>query len=393
MLNIAFLIDHFNPHHGGAESYAVGLARYLADCGHQLTVYTLHSQTTTSADPFPGKIVQLVLKKGRRGAWPNQCARAYAEALKGHDYDVVQGFNHVRHGDILMLGGGLHVAYEKFNALSEPRAWKRDLKKISQHILPQYRSLRINEALQFEPQARHFIAVSNRVVDDMRRFYPDNNEHVHLLQIGVDLEQFHPILTQSKREGARSQWGFGEEDLVLLFVAHNFKLKGLHHLIAALPAVTAQVERPVKCLVVGRGRVGTFAKQAKKIGVADQVVFAGHVTDPLEAYAATDILVHPSYYDSFGSVVLEAMACGLPAVVTKNCGVSELLTDGQGSVLINMPCTREALTDAIVRALDESFRAKAGTVQRAIAERLPIEQNYRAVEKLYEHISEAKKAI
>ena len=393
-LKIAFLIDHFDPQHGGAESYAVGLARHLQQQGHHLTVYTLHALSSQiSAEQhktFPIRIVSIPCKRRRKGRWPDECAEAYAAALEGETYDLIQGFNHVRQGDVLLLGGGLHVAYEVFNAVSESSFWRRFLKKISHRVLPPYRALRQNEIQQFSAPTRRFIAVSERVRGDMHRVYPHCQGRVHLIRNGVDLEHYHPEWVRQHRNESRAQWALGEEEHVLLFVAHNFRLKGLHHLISALPLIQKSVGQPVKCLVVGRGRSRKYIQQAKRLGVFEDVVFAGSVSDSRAAYAAADVLVHPSFYDSFGLVVLEAMACGRPVVVSRNCGVAEMVPEGAATVLIDMPCDVDTLAEAVVKTLDTHFQEHAPALQRKIAEELPIAENYRAVESLYEEICALK---
>ena len=76
--------------------------------------------------------------------------------------------------------------------------------------------------------------------------------------------------------------------------------------------------------VAGRGHAERYLRRARARGVAGRLLFLPS-RPMIEQYAAADALVHPSYHDGFGFVVLEAMACGLPAVVSREAGASEIV--------------------------------------------------------------------
>jgi UDP-glucose:(heptosyl)LPS alpha-1,3-glucosyltransferase len=382
-MNIAFAIEHFSPEQGGAERYAWGLAQWLSGRGHTVDVYARRVALTSG---FAGRVQMLdtpeTLSISRQAAF----AGALTAALRNRAYDVVQGFNHVWPCDVLRLGGGVHLAFEAYNAQSAGGPATRIVRRLSHGILPRYRSQRENEARQFDDPERHFIAVSQRVADDMTRHYPSVRDRIHLIYNGVDTAMFNPGDIASRRAAARARWGLDGADGVLLFASNNFRLKGLAELIRALPAVPS---RP-RLLVAGRGHAEPFTRLARRLGLSGRVTFCGSLDDPRDAYAAADALVHPSYYDAFGFVGLEAMACGLPVVISRNCGVSELMTPDRGAVLIQMPCAPAELAGAISRALEPRFRNDARICNRSIAEQHSLEDNYRLVLALYEQIGAAK---
>lgn len=387
-MNIAFAVEHFNPRQGGAERYASGLARWLVERGHSLDVYT---QTSAEASADGLCVHPLAVPPRPRWRRPARFAAAIERALEGRHYDVVHGFNHARPCDVLRLGGGVHLAFEEYNALSAGSAAARAARALSYRLLPWYRALRANEQQQFADRKRHFIAVSQRVADDMKRFYPSVGERIHVIRNGVDTAAYNPAAVDARRDAARSELRISAETLTLLFVSNNFRLKGLHALIEALGPAAHGAGGDLLLLVVGRGSARPFDGALSRCGVRERVRFCGPTDDLTAYYAAADLLVHPSFYDAFGFVPLEAVACGLPVVVSRNSGVSEILEDGNGAVLINMPCAPADLAAAILRAAQPDFRERARESNPRRACEHSIEKNYEAVLKLYRKVAAGKK--
>ncbi len=343
-MKIAFAVEHFNPHQGGAEKYVWELTQWCLEQGHQLTVYT-----SGDYEPMVGVTMELIDPDAEIGASPqHRFAYALQKALVRKKYDVVQGFNHVWPGDVLMLHGGVHLAFEHYNALSASTPLGRTLKKWIYKTQKKYRSLRDNEKQQFADPKRRFIAVSERVAEDMIRYYPAVRGRVRVIQPGLDVENFSSSILEPMRGVLRKERGVASDKTIFLFVAHNYRLKGLHDLLRALPLLEKQ-QADYELWVVGRGHRKAYKRLAKRLGVGQRVHFLGAIDDIRMAYVSADVLVHPSYYDTFGGVVLEAMACGLSVVVSTNCGVASRV-DAKSGVLISMPCRSQEIADAMVQA-------------------------------------------
>ena len=178
------------------------------------------------------------------------------------------------------------------------------------------------------------LALSPMVADHVRRHYPD--ARCELFRPGVDLQRFRPV------ERDRG-------DPVLLFVAANFRLKGLRTAIGALEQLSGH-----RLLVVG----GDAPIRAPR------VEYAGAVDDIASMYARADILVHPTYYDTASLVVLEALASGIPAITTKRDGNADLAIEA-GGVALDGPGDPDALARAVRTVLAGADAGKA----RAVAER------------------------
>lgn len=376
-MNIAFGVEHFDPSRGGAERYVWTFAQWLVQRGHRLTVFTTGTPSTMEG------VETVVLAAPRRAASLQEgFAEVFSAALRERSFNVVQGFNHVWPGDVLMLHGGVHPAFEHYNALSAPTRTGRFLKALCYRVAPKYRALRRNERQQFAGATTHFVAVSQRVADDMLRYYPAVRGRVHVIHPGIRDDHYSASVLSGIGRGLRSELGAGDEVVVFLFAAHNFRLKGLYDLIGALPEVERRLGGSFVLWVAGRGRAGAYRRLAQRLGVADRVRFLGAVEDMRRVYRAADALVHPSYYDTFGGVVPEAMACGLPVAVSHNCGAADLVDDG-GGALFDMPAPPGVLADAMCRVADPAVRAYAQRHHPEAAARHPVGAHFEQMEALY----------
>jgi D-inositol-3-phosphate glycosyltransferase len=161
-------------------------------------------------------------------------------------------------------------------------------------------------------------------------------------------------------------------------------LKGLDILIRALADMTDRAG--VRLLVIGgddraRAEIARLRATADEVGVADAVEFVGPVPhDDLPAYyAAADLVVVPSFYESFGLVAVEAMASGVPVVASRVGGLASTVSDGRTGYLIPWRCPEPFAEKIELLLRNEPLRAAlgaAGVVHmqgyswRSVAERL-----------------------
>jgi UDP-glucose:(heptosyl)LPS alpha-1,3-glucosyltransferase len=288
-----------------------------------------------------------------------------------------------------MLHGGLHVVFEQANAMSAATAAGRLLKKLIYRYGSKYRSLRRNEAVQFSGLDRHFVGVSEKVADDMRRVYPAASDRVHVIRLGIDGGRFDPGLVGAQRARARERLRISQTDRVALFISNNYRLKGLWDLIDALP-LARRSEPSLKLLVVGRDKTLRYRIWARLRGVADHILFVGPVKDAFEIYAAADALIHPTYYDACATVCLEAMACGLPVATSIRNGACEFLNDGAGGVLFDMPTSRSELARSLVELFRDEVRETARMKNSEIIRGWTPERSFQSVLLLYESILDAR---
>ena len=131
----------------------------------------------------------------------------------------------------------------------------------------------------------------------------------------------------------------------------------------------------------------SLERQARALGVADRVVFAGPVQDPRDFYRCLDLFVLPSLDEGFGLVVLEAMAMGLPVIGTHVGGVPEILTHGVNGWLVE-PGDPLGLAAGIQTLwADSALRRRVAEEGRRTAMRFDITGTATQLEAEYERIT------
>jgi len=203
-------------------------------------------------------------------------------------------------------------------------------------------------------------AVSMHTAEQLARYF--GRQDVAIVPNGVDLEHFSSAAIASLRPEARHRWKYAPEDIVFLLVGNDWRNKGLRTLLQAMAQCK---ELPAQLLVVGHDEQGPFSREADKLGVGERVEFAAPVKDVRSFYAAADVLVAPSLEDSFNLPVLEAMACGLPVLVSPRAGVSEWLAHGLDCLLLKDPEDAGELAEAI-RALAEQPELRETLAENAV---------------------------
>lgn len=171
---------------------------------------------------------------------------------------------------------------------------------------------------------RYVVNLTSREDADLRATYGRVRPETVVISNGVDVERYRPDATH--RELIRGQLGLDDSAVVGVFVGHEFDRKGLP------PAVEALRELPahVHLLVVGGtdDLVEKSRADAERLGVRGRVHHVGAQADPRPYLNAADVLVFPSAYESYGLVVTEAMACGLPVIATPTGCVPDLVEEG-----------------------------------------------------------------
>ena len=230
------------------------------------------------------------------------------------------------------------------------------------------------------------IAVSRTAEASARLYYPGE---YRIVPNGVDVERFHPDLAPFEA------W-CDPERVNLLFVGRLDPRKGLHHLLAAMPEVIARTGGRARLLVVGNSYLRPQLEASVPWALRKSIHFLGHVpsTDLPRWYATGDIFVSPaSGNESFGIVLLEAMAAGRAVVATDIPGYRSVIQPGENAEAVP-PGDVASLARVLARlALDPARRAELARRGRARALEFAWPRVTDRIEAVYRETLERRTAV
>jgi UDP-glucose:(heptosyl)LPS alpha-1,3-glucosyltransferase len=387
-MDIALCYESVLPARGGAETYIADIARRLARDGHAIHIYACRWDAV--ALPAATHFHRLDVPSGPRFLRPWRFGAACEQAPAHQSHDVSIGFDKTWGQDILYPQGGLHAASARHNLLKYAHPVARGIAAFGKWLDPAAWSFARLERKQYLGPNRPLVVVNSRMVQrHFEEFYGVPPESVRIVRSAIDPLRFAADDRLKRRHDERRRWGISPDDTVGLFVAMNYRLKGLAPLLQALSLVTQPTAR---LAVVGHPNFGRYERLAQRLGIAGRVTFLGHRADPRDCYFAADYLVHPTFYDPCSLVALEALACGLPVITTRFNGASELLKPPSDGLVIDDPHDAVALAAAMTRMSDRGYLRDASTAARLTSARWTFEHHYQALLDVFGEVRKMKRA-
>jgi UDP-glucose:(heptosyl)LPS alpha-1,3-glucosyltransferase len=372
-LRIAVLNRQFSATGGGAERYSMALVEHLA--AH----HDIHVFAQAIDHDWPGVTYHPVSQPFRKPRWVNQLWYATATWWATRkDFDVVHSHENTWHGNVQTM----HVLPIRYNLLHGLTGFRRALRWIKILTSPRLLTYWLLEGSRFLlVKSRRIVLTSQTLVAQTLEAYPACQDAIAVITPGV--ERVNGIATVLQKTESRRKLGLPESGFCILFVGNDYRKKGLETLLQAVS--TLPVDRYVA--VVGNpSQVPQFKAQALSLGLADRVYFLGAFRDVSPAYVAADSLAHPTREDTFAMVVLEAMAHGLPVVVSaeRYCGIAALLTHEANALVLEDPLDALALAAALGRVVQESsLRHQISLAALAFAQNHQWEALARRQEQIY----------
>jgi UDP-glucose:(heptosyl)LPS alpha-1,3-glucosyltransferase len=370
---------------GGVERQIHDLGVRLADAGHQISWICASRDAGVDARIHCHRVVEPpgLLRAARPFAFDRLARRALATL---GPFDVVHGFGKTSRQDVYRDGSGCLADFQAGAFEGEGAGWRLALRRLGPQAIA---AARIERERYRPGSCRIVLPISALVREQILRRYPLAPERVRVLHPAVDTERFSPRLAPAARAAVRAELALPDETPLLAFVGSDFRRKGLPALLAALRLLPSAY-----ALVLGGDRPARLRRArelAGELGVGGRVHFAGVRPDPERWLAAADCLVFPSRFDAFGNVVLEAMASGLPVVVSRRAGAAEVVIPGRTGAVVDAPEDVAALAAAIRPFLDPVLRAEAGRLARREAERSSWERQLECVLAVYREVIEEKR--
>jgi UDP-glucose:(heptosyl)LPS alpha-1,3-glucosyltransferase len=353
-MRIALVARRFDVSGGGTERDLWMTAGCLRQAGHDVTIY---------ANQVSGSSLEFEVRR----VGPNRLGRALDLLIFGYTAcglarrrgaEMVLSFARTVGADVIRSGGGAHASYVEAAA-----RWRGALRGKAMRLSPYHRVQMLIERQGFASSTlRRVIAVSNVVRDDLIRRFGLRPALVVTLYNGVDLDRFRPASSEVERGGTRVALALPATKQLVIFVGQGFARKGLHFLLEAWPRVGLTPH----LLVVGADRaVESYRRQSRRLGIEDRVKFGGPQREVEGLLRAADVLALPSLFEPFGNVVMEAMASGVPPLVSAAAGAAELLPETMWRYKVERPDDPAEIALRLQELLEECDRLRTAARQSA----------------------------
>lgn len=348
---------------GGMSVYVRELARCLGAAGHHVDIFTGAGGRIPETHLYPNvRLIHLAITSGEpaKNKWPELLPRVF-DALDAYvrhhhrNYDII-------HSHYWLSG--------VVGAMAQAR-WRRP-HVIMFHTLGEVKNtapgeiesqIRIAHEQWLAMAADRIIVAAPREEDNLIRFYHARSSRIGVIPCGVNLDLFRP----ADRTASRRLLGLSPDADIVLYVGRFAPLKGLDRLLSAFKLLRFRFPRLQLMIVGGDGPQAASSRSltalTRRLAISDAVRFAGRVEQPElpPYYNAADLLVLPSHYESFGLVVLEALACGTPVVAAPVGAVESIIREGLNGIVLgsnDVPAIAEGIARMLIRSADRRLDSR-----------------------------------
>lgn len=229
------------------------------------------------------------------------------------------------------------------------------------------------------------IAVSEDLAKKMRSL-KKNQRDITILRNAVDTNRFKPL----KNKELRKYYKIKDNEILILFVGYLDTFKGIFELINAFYEINKKKDN-INLMIVGEGpKENELKKKVYKLGLEKSVIFTGNINpnDVPPYYQNADIFVLPSYTEGLPLVLIEAMACGLPVVVSNVGGIPEIIEDSKNGFLVHPQNINELNEKLGILIYDNKLKRDFSkrSIETIYKNSLNIESKVKELIRLYEEV-------
>ena len=328
-MRILLVSERYDPSQGGAERSLIEMAAALRRQGVEVNI-----AVNWAPAQWPGLII-FDGPSTNTVSGLHRFERAVSDLVGGGGYDVVHTITPAAlTADLYQPRAGCLPALHRAAIDSA----KSDLLRWGKHF-----SLRINARRQammgYEKKLVErtdclICPVSRQSGTDFSRWYRFAPERLRPVLNGVDLRPWDPAEKARLRLEQRRAWRAAPGEMILLFIGHDFRRKGLASAIRAMAGLKRAGLSGWRLAVVGGDKAEPFQRLANRLGVNSRIIWAGRSKTGAAAMAAADLMALPTRFEPASRVFLEAMILGLPTVMTSRAGGADLIEPGVNGFLM-----------------------------------------------------------
>lgn len=226
-------------------------------------------------------------------------------------------------------------------------------------LLPRSRWFAGCEKAIFSHESKtEILTVSLTEKENFQKWYGTQDARFHYIPPFLSPERFVLQDKQMMRSHLRNAFGFSENDFVYLLTGSGFAMKGLDRAILAVAALPENLRVNTRLVAVGQDNPKIFRQMAKKLGLERNVVISKGRPDIPQLMQGADVCIHPAYRENTGLVILEAMACGAPVLVTESCGYARHVADADAGIVSEMPFNQERFNKQFLAMMQSEQKAQ-----------------------------------
>jgi UDP-glucose:(heptosyl)LPS alpha-1,3-glucosyltransferase len=334
---IAFVIQRYFAF-GGLQRDLLRTALACAEREHEVHVLT---EVWEGPRPDPIQLHVLHVTGWTNHARRRTFAQSVARYAATEHFDCIVGFNKIPGLDVYWAGD-LCLA-ERLRQKKNPfLPW-----------LPRYRTyLQLESAVFSDASDAELLILAEAEKARFVRHYRTRESRIHLMPPGIDRRRFSAIPSDGPSKAAfRAELGIAPLELVILMVGSGFKTKGVDRAIHAVASLPGPERRRARLVIVGNGSARPFQRLARRLQIDDRVLFTGGRDDIASFYGSADFLLHPARTEMSGNSLLESMLCGLPVLVTENCGNSVYVKRANAGLICPEPFAQQQLNRLLAQML------------------------------------------
>ncbi|HWU34071.1 MAG TPA: glycosyltransferase family 4 protein [Methylovorus sp.] len=336
-MKFAFIVFKYFPF-GGMQRDMLRTASHVASQGHQVDIYTL----SWEGDIPAGLHVHVLPVQ----AWFNFqryqrfIDMVHARLQQQGDVDCVVGYNRMPGLDVHFAADPCFVERSRLQ-----RSWLY-------RFTPRYRWFAAAERAVFDRSSQcEILMVAKTEMPLFEKWYGTQPERMHYIPPYLSAERLALKDRTEMRQHLCHAFQLNPQHRIALLVGSGFHMKGLDRAIIALAALPEAQRLKTRLVAIGQDKPGPFVRMAQKLGVAEQLVIAKGRADIPWLMQGADLYVHPAYRENTGLVILEALAAGLPALVTETCGYAHHVLDADAGMVAAAPFDQQAFNTLFAQML------------------------------------------
>jgi UDP-glucose:(heptosyl)LPS alpha-1,3-glucosyltransferase len=388
-MKLAFVLFKYFPY-GGLERDFLRIAKECQARGHDIYVYSFIWQGEL---PKGFNLTLIPVKGFTNHQRIHHFSQQFSQLLISHaqpsPFDLIIGFNKMKDLDLYYAADPCYEA--------KVRQQHGKLYRLGYR----YKIFRAMEEAVFA--ATHnveLLFISDIQMANFKRIYHTPNKQFHSLPPGVDRSRIRPDNALEIRLTVRQHFSLNDTDKLLLMIGTGYHRKGVDRTMKALASLPDAQRQQTFLLIAGEDKLKKYRTLAKHLGIDTQVHLLGARNDIPQLLLASDLFIHPARHENTGTVLLEAIAAGIPQLISGVCGYAFHIEQAQAGIVLTEPFQQSELNQQLLfmltsdqwqqwqhNALHYMRHSDIFSMPDKVADIIEATAKHRPIANIYQHLS------